>query len=1720
MPPKLNLTDEEKRLRRNEQSRLAKAKKREDAKPIAVEGDLEIAPKKKGGARVKEATAGLTEAEKKARRNEQSRLSKQKRKVEKVEEKFAENYGAFLPEAKAIKEKIVTKKQAKEAKKTIPLTEKLKKQQEIIAKYPPLPKADLSTLSEADKKARRNEQSRRSKAKAAELKALEEAENIDLGDLLDISSPSPPSTPPEVRKREKARVAKATQREKAKAEPKMKQAGKQPTPPVALQQETLQSITQRIAEIKAVKPQNIPQSLAQADAIERELAKLDAIMANSNEMSSARVMPSKKVSKAPPSVLPPKAKVKPVFREEDYEVVRLNKPKTPIPNIQLTIEENTPFYAPSPSPLPTPKLQRTIVSIGKKGDDLLEEGEITPRGKHYWDGSKRIPLDKPQTPKAVQEYEVVKKPKTPPTPKVIEKVRYVEKVIRQPKQSYATNNPQLQAHIQNMRTSNPYKQEPVDVSNPYLQAQLVLMKPSTAPITERLKAKLERTRHIFNSDVSTLDDVRKAFALLTEDERSKEITLEFHKAVERARERYADEREEEEFNRTEFLRDLQRPSATKEQLRWAMSDDDEQQVVKSTLTRNSNEVSSAKIMPSQLRPPSPDYSPPPSPATPINERFSIARSPRIIEPLVPPSPEDSRMIDMLAREYATRRGGEDIEAGINEYKQYLNRYKTRRYYPNPNEDLMRAPNRFRTANPMPTYVPNSPSPIYVPNSPSPTYVPNSPSPAYVSPSPRFSPRSPDLPPPKSVEAKIQNLSSEDLEQFDYDTLYLEAAITELNKAVSFPDGNTIIERVESSFKTEVNKYSEQIQYTVNRNTELLKAYWDALDKAKSRVSADHLKQLREDTEKKRRMPTPEGYERDMFGDFEKIDRTPSRKPSPAESPKMTQEEIEAMFAEYSEEEEEDGDEEDYFEKYGATGNGMGRKLKILELFKGTGSVGKAARRRGMDVRSLDFLEKYKPDILADMLTWDYKKWAGEGWVPDLIWASPPCNTFSPLAYPLKERNTKTATPYSARAKQGTQILYRTLEAIKFFKSKNPNLLFVIENPRGMMRMDAKMKQIPMETTTYCAYGDFKRKPTDFWNNLPNGLTLKPLGPCPNPEKIIRVDKLKTIEERYSIPQRLMTKLLTEMATQYGQKPRNVIGGMMMNAKKGGYWDFDEDNNSIVGGMMRDEEEDFKEEIRRYEELLTGTVRRLAMAEMRDNTKNFTDIKTRLHRLMMEPRFVGNRFAINTPIDYNAPRLGEIEENVATLEDIRRELDDRIAGRTPLHLLPDGSDDAELNLVRVEDDEDEGYSSPSERASKKSKMGGSGITGRGAGAATQNPQPPMTLDSLIAKLISNNPPIHPQDGRGVLLEKLASKLKLFQKKIKDLQAYVDEGVAPFDAYTMLSDYKRLESEVKQFMGVDFEDMNLDFEAVANEEEYMNNVDNYGERTRDEYDSNSSDSNSDSSGGMIGSGNSNKVAPAPNMINPNYQKPIKTAMDKLIFEREVIKKAMKDERENPTGYEGEFDKYFKHKLIAIENLIALEEGRLKREARVKAEINRVAPAPMREKPLQIQPSMVIPQSKARSRTKSSKVEPIDTDIFNVNLDDSGSDKMSNSSSKDSLGSRSSQDDDYEIEGAGSSGTKSKFLDFIVNAGTELGKPFKKKVGINPFTLGMEFGEKVVAPALFKIIPPKGKGLKKGSAEAKAWGEKMRAMRGKGKSQKVIESKKPCCKMCSGSGCYCCR
>ena len=64
-------------------------------------------------------------------------------------------------------------------------------------------------------------------------------------------------------------------------------------------------------------------------------------------------------------------------------------------------------------------------------------------------------------------------------------------------------------------------------------------------------------------------------------------------------------------------------------------------------------------------------------------------------------------------------------------------------------------------------------------------------------------------------------------------------------------------------------------------------------------------------------------------------------------------------------------------------------MKLLELFSGTGSVGKVARDKGHSVISLDLKDA---DINSDILEWNYKDY--EVGYFDFIWASPPCTEYS------------------------------------------------------------------------------------------------------------------------------------------------------------------------------------------------------------------------------------------------------------------------------------------------------------------------------------------------------------------------------------------------------------------------------------------------------------------------------------------------------------------------------------------------------------------------------------------------------------------------------------------------------------------------------------------------------------------------------------------------------
>ena len=70
-------------------------------------------------------------------------------------------------------------------------------------------------------------------------------------------------------------------------------------------------------------------------------------------------------------------------------------------------------------------------------------------------------------------------------------------------------------------------------------------------------------------------------------------------------------------------------------------------------------------------------------------------------------------------------------------------------------------------------------------------------------------------------------------------------------------------------------------------------------------------------------------------------------------------------------------------------------MRVLELFAGTRSIGRAFERRGHDVLSVDWDDRFDGiDLTADVLEVTYRDILDLIGKPDVIWASPDCTTYS------------------------------------------------------------------------------------------------------------------------------------------------------------------------------------------------------------------------------------------------------------------------------------------------------------------------------------------------------------------------------------------------------------------------------------------------------------------------------------------------------------------------------------------------------------------------------------------------------------------------------------------------------------------------------------------------------------------------------------------------------
>jgi hypothetical protein len=152
-------------------------------------------------------------------------------------------------------------------------------------------------------------------------------------------------------------------------------------------------------------------------------------------------------------------------------------------------------------------------------------------------------------------------------------------------------------------------------------------------------------------------------------------------------------------------------------------------------------------------------------------------------------------------------------------------------------------------------------------------------------------------------------------------------------------------------------------------------------------------------------------------------------------------------------------------------------MNVLELYAGSRSIGKVSEVLGHKVFSSDIEEFENIDYIVDILEFDYER---VPFVPDMIWASPPCQGFSVAA--IGKNWNFDNTPKTDTARLGMMLVQKTIEIIKHYQELNPNLVWFIENPRGKLRKMPFMQDFKRHTVTYCQYGDTRMKPTDIWTN--------------------------------------------------------------------------------------------------------------------------------------------------------------------------------------------------------------------------------------------------------------------------------------------------------------------------------------------------------------------------------------------------------------------------------------------------------------------------------------------------------------------------------------------------------------------------------------------------------------------------------------------------------------
>ena len=173
-------------------------------------------------------------------------------------------------------------------------------------------------------------------------------------------------------------------------------------------------------------------------------------------------------------------------------------------------------------------------------------------------------------------------------------------------------------------------------------------------------------------------------------------------------------------------------------------------------------------------------------------------------------------------------------------------------------------------------------------------------------------------------------------------------------------------------------------------------------------------------------------------------------------------------------------------------------MNVLELFSGTGSIGKCCKELGWDVVSVDNELPATHEI--DIMEFDYKQYPKDYF--SIVWASPPCTFYSSLQNCWIGRKRKDGIVVSKewieeQRKNSDLLIAKTLEIIEYFK---PELWFM-ENPqRGQLKNRDVVEGLPYYDVSYCMYCDWGyEKKTRIWTNKKdwNNLLCDKSGACGN-----------------------------------------------------------------------------------------------------------------------------------------------------------------------------------------------------------------------------------------------------------------------------------------------------------------------------------------------------------------------------------------------------------------------------------------------------------------------------------------------------------------------------------------------------------------------------------------------------------------------------------------------